>query len=175
MKIILAMVISIDGKTTKWDETNISKWASKEDQQYFADLVKKSEVVIMGSKTFESASPNIKLSPDTLRIIMTKNPEKYSNLEVKNQLEFTNLSPKKILENLKQRDKLKVLLAGGEQINSLFLKEKYVDELWLTIEPKIFGLGKTLLDQNKLELDLKLSEIKQLNDNTIILKYLIAK
>lgn len=76
MKVTAAMVVSLDGKTTKWDHSNIYEWTSKEDWLYFSSLIKNHKVIIMGRKTYEAAKSIIKLSPTTLRIIMTKKSRK---------------------------------------------------------------------------------------------------
>jgi len=44
MKVILAMVTSVDGKTTKWNNPDIYKWTSEEDQTHFFSLIEKSKV-----------------------------------------------------------------------------------------------------------------------------------
>ncbi len=34
-----------------------------------------------------------------------------------------------------------MLVVGGPHVATSFLKAQLIDELWLTIEPKIFGMG----------------------------------
>ena len=111
MKVILAAVISLDGKTTKWDLPDVVGLSSKEDQGYFFSTLAKNNLVIMGRKTFEIANPDIYKNPKKLRVVITKNPAKYKNVE--GRLEFTNDSPKKILSNLTKRGFKQTLLVGG--------------------------------------------------------------
>jgi len=67
-----------------------------------------------------------------------------------------------------------MLLLGGGTINALFLKESLVDELYLTLEPRIFGKGKTLVREGEFEVLLELMNIKRLNQSgTLLLKYKI--
>jgi dihydrofolate reductase len=63
-----------------------------------------------------------------------------------------------------------VLLGGGSFLNSLFLEKKLISEIVLTIEPKIFGAGLSLFNKD-LDADLKLLEIRNLNENTVMLHY----
>ena len=35
-----------------------------------------------------------------------------------------------------------MLLVGGSEVNALFFKNNLIDKLHLTIEPRMFGLGK---------------------------------
>ena len=173
MKVILAMVMSVDGKTTKWNDSKIYEWTSKEDQNHFSSLVKNSRVIIMGRKTFVAAKSIIKLSPKQLRIILTRNPEEYGNISIAGQLEFTDDSPKEILKKLKARGYTQVLLAGGEHVNASFFKEHLINEAWLTVEPHIFGSGNNLVAEEKLNIKMQLKSIRRLNKNgTMLLKYL---
>lgn len=175
MKVILAMVMSADGKTTKWNNPRLYEWTSKEDQNHFFSLIKKNKVIIMGRKTFIAAKSVMKLSPKKLRIILTKTPEKYADLKVAGQLEFTNDSPEEIIKKLKSRGYTEVLLAGGEHVNALFFKAKLINEVWLTIEPAIFGSGNGLVVGEKLDIRMQLKDIKKLNNNgTILLKYQVT-
>lgn len=174
MKVILAMVASVDGKTTKWNNPDIYKWTSKEDQIYFRSLVEKNNVIIMGRRTFDAVRLIIKLSPERLRIVMTKTPEKYVDLSIAGQLEFTNDSPRRIVNRLESRGYTQVLLVGGGYINTLFFKSKLIDEVWLTIEPYIFGFGNSLVAEEKLNISFQLRSVEKLNKNgTILLQYLV--
>lgn len=169
------MVMSIDGKTTKWSNPKIYEWTSTEDKMHFFSLVEKSKVIIMGRKTFIAAKSIMKLSPTRLRIILTKTPQEYADMQVDGQLEFTNDSPQELIKNIKARGYTQVLLAGGEQVNTLFFKAKLINELWLTIEPTIFGSGNNLVSEQKIDAHLQLQSIKKLNGRgTILLKYFVV-
>jgi len=45
-----------------------------------------------------------------------------------------------------------------------------IDEIILTIEPKIFGSGLGLFSKD-LDVNLELIEVKKINDNSIMVKY----
>lgn len=170
MKIILVVVTSIDGKTTKWDKPDIHDLSSKQDQDYFFSTLSKNNLVIMGRRTFEVANPDIYKNPKKLRVVITKNPKKYKNVE--GRLEYTSLPPKQIIANLEKRGFKQAMLVGGSEINSLFFKEGLVNEIWITIEPKIFGTGNDLTANQNLDVKLKLKSLKKLNKNgTLLLKY----
>lgn len=174
MKVILAMVSSVDGKTTKWTNPKIYEWTSREDQAHFFSLIEKSKVIIMGRKTFFAAKSIIKLSPKQLRIVLTKTPKEYANMAIDGQLEFTNDSPQKLIKKLERKGYTQILLTGGQQINTLFLNVKLINEVWLTVEPSIFGSGNGLVSEEKLDVQMQLKSIKKLNKNgTILLKYLV--
>lgn len=168
----MVMLSTLDGKITKGNDPDIYKWTSKEDQDYFFSLIKKNNLMVFGSKTYEAVKNRIKLSEDTLRVILTRNPEKYKDDVVAGKLEFSKESPRQLVERLQKMGYKTLLLLGGGIINSLFLKARLVNELYLTLEPKIFGEGKLLVDKVDLNTSLKLTSSKKLNpEGTLLLKY----
>ncbi len=172
MKIIMAAVSSLNGKITKRNDPNIYTWTSKEDSQLFFSLIEKNNLIVMGSKTYEAARSLIKLKKGKLRVVLTRNPKKYSKETIKEMLEFSSENPLQLIKRLENRGYKKILLVGGATINSLFLKSKLVNEIYLTLEPKIFGSGKSLLNEESLDISLKLISTKKLNrQGTILLKY----
>lgn len=166
------MVATINGKTTKGSTQGTASWASPEDQDYFFKTLQDNNLLIMGSKTYEVARPEMKLSPDRLRVVLTKRPQDYQHEASSGQLEFSSDRPRELLQKLEEKGYSQAILLGGARTNTDFLKEKLVDEIWLTLEPKIFGEGNDLLSSIDLDLDLKLLESEKLNDNgTLLLKY----
>lgn len=171
MKVILVAVSSLNGKITKGSESHIYSWTSKEDSQMFSSLIEKNNLIVMGSKTYESVRKIIKHKKNKLRIVLTRNPEKYSKETIRGSLEFTDESPLKLIARLGNRGYKKMLVVGGAVTNTLFLKSKLVNEIYLTIEPKIFGTGKNLISDENLDISLKLISIEKLNNQgTLLLK-----
>lgn len=175
MKIILAMVLSVDGKSTKWDLPDQS-WASKEDKTHLIKLISENNLILMGGKTYETAKNYIKPKTGKLRIVVTRDPQKFSADFIKDQLEFTDEPIEKLVNDLETRGFKQMLLLSGEGLNKQFLESGLVDELILTIEPKIFGLGNGIVKETKLDVQLKLLNYEKLNDQgTILLHYQILK
>lgn len=176
MKVILCMVMSLDGKTTKWNRPNIYEWTSKEDQKHFASIIQKHKLIVMGKKTYLAAKSNIQLAKGKLRIVMTKHPKKFKKISVPGQLEFVVDSPKEIVKICSKLGYKEMLLVGGETINTLFLKQKLINELWITVEPYIFGKGNGLFSEEMFDLNLKMKSHKKLNKKgTILLRYQVSK
>jgi len=64
------------------------------------------------------------------------------------------------------------LLLGGASLNNSFFKANFVNELWLTLEPKLFGSGNDLAGNAELDINLELFEMEKLNSQgTLLLKY----
>jgi dihydrofolate reductase len=170
MKTILIFVATLDGKVTKWGDPYVRKWSSKEDQEYFRKIWKDSRLIVMGSSTYNA--DRIKPSVNHHFIVMTSEPVKYKELEIPGQLEFSDKSPAQLSASLNEKGYKNMLLVGGPHIATSFLKEQLVDELWLTIEPVIFGTGGNFVINENLDIDLKLLSVEKVNKRgTLIAKY----
>lgn len=169
------MVSSLDGKITKHQDPKIASWTSAEDKKLFAALIKKNSLIVMGAKTYEAARDRIKLEPGKLRVVMTRHPDRYHKAQVPGMLEFTSETPRVLTKRLATRYH-DMLLAGGSEINSLFLKAKLVDELHMTLEPLLFGTGKPLVAPLPIDVSLKLLSVRKMNSRgTLYLVYKIEK
>jgi dihydrofolate reductase len=174
MKVTCVMLSPVDGKIVKWEDGDTYAWNSKEDQQHFDSFVKKATLIVMGRRTFEVAKPSPKKG--VLRIVMTGNPVRYDGLAVPGLLEFSRENPTTLVAKLEKRGYKNLLLVGGGGTNTAFFQAQLVDELWLTIEPKIFGKGKMIVNQTPMDIQLKLEMVKKLNkQGTILLKYRVDK
>lgn len=178
MKVILIDVSSLDGKLTRWTEDNVYNWSSEEDFLHFQKEKSKNNLLVMGSGTFNKVrdieKAGLKAEKERLRIILTKNPENYKQFEVAGQIEFTSDKPKELIERLEKKGYKQMLLASGGKLSTSFFEEKLIDELWLTIEPRIFGVGEPLVAEKKFDIKLQLLNMEKLNSKgTILLKYKI--
>jgi dihydrofolate reductase len=172
MKTILIFVSTLDGKITKWGDPNVRAWSSKNDQDYFDIIWNKTKVIIMGSGTYDPDP--VKPGPKHLFIVMTRNPEKYKSKEIAGQIEFTNEAPLHLVKRFENEGEENLLVVGGPHIATTFLKEQLIDELWLTLEPKIFGQGGSFVTEEKLDIELDLISADKINDKgTLITKYRI--
>lgn len=175
MLVVLAVVSSIDGKLTLGDLPP-RFWASDEDQKLFRLWLSEFPVIVMGRKTYEAAKAFIKLSEKNTRIILTRNPEKFKDEKVLGKLEFSSEKAVDLIGRLKRAGIEKVILVTGEEINSDFLDNNLVDELWLTVEPKIFGYGKSMAGELTKTVNLKLVDFQKINKKgTLLLKYEFEK
>jgi dihydrofolate reductase len=174
MKSILVFVTTLDGKITKWGDPHVMRWSSKEDQAYFKKTWKESPLIIMGSGTFDFDP--VKPDPDKLLVIMTRTPEEYGKYQVPGQLEFSNETPTQLTERFKKRGYEQMLVVGGPHVATSFFKEGLIDELWLTLEPKIFGKGGNFVIEQELDVELQQISCEKVNDRgTMIAKYAVIK
>ena len=164
MKIILIAAVTADGFIAR-DSNQLADWTSKEDKQVFVGLTKQAGVMIMGRNTYETIGRAL---PGRKTIVYTSKP--LDNAEV----QVTQAEPSELISQLAKEGFEEVAICGGQQIYDLFLSKGLVDEIYLTIEPKIFGSGISLaLSSN--DLDLHLLESDKLNDDTLLLRYEVKK
>jgi riboflavin biosynthesis pyrimidine reductase len=83
---------------------------------------------------------------------------------------FVNEKPQAILAELEKRGFKKVFVGGGSMINALFFDAGLIDEMWITVEPKIFGTGMRILSDKKRDINLTLKSVKK-DNQTVLLKY----
>ncbi len=180
MKIILIDVSTVDGKLTKWARDNIYEWSSPEDFAHFQKVKEQNNLLVMGSGTFEGVKNNetagLKPEKERLRVILTSKPNSYKKYAVAGQMEFSNESPKQLVSRLEKHGYKQMLLVSGGKVATSFFRENLISELWLTIEPKLFGSGEPLMQEGTFDINLKLLSIDRLNNQgTLLLKYTVLK
>jgi len=169
MKVIIYCAVTLNGKIARGQSDPLD-WTTKEDKGIFAIETKKAGVVVMGHNTFNSISHPLK---DRLNVVLTLKDKDSENLP--GFLEYTCQTPKQILETLKRRGFKKVFVIGGSVINTLFLRAGLVDEIWLTLAPRLFGDGISLVTDEHLEKKLNLLSAKKLAEGFIMVKYEVVK
>lgn len=167
MKVTLVMAMTLDGKIGKSPD-HFPDWTGKEDKKLFVELSKKAGVVIMGSRTFDTIGAPL---PNRKNIIMTRDQSRSSPWS---NLLYTTARPSEILEALEQEGYSQVILAGGALVNSLFAEENLIDEIIVTISPKIFGYGLSLFSQ-EISLELELEEVERVSRSLVCLKYRVLR
>ena len=162
----MMMAITADGKIAK-DSTQFADWTSREDKKLFVEVSKNCGVIMMGENTFKTFPAPLK---NRLNVVFSEN----QNNEAVEGVKWVNGDIEKVLEELAGLGYEKALLGGGAYLNSLFLEKNLIDEIMLTVEPKIFGTGLSLFSKD-LNADLKLIETRKLNDDTVLLHYEVKK
>ena len=163
MKVTLMMAVTADGLIAR-NNSHFPDWTGSADKRMFKQLTQKAGVVIFGSRTYDTIGKPL---PGRLNVVMTRHPERYRPHK---DLQLTSDTPETLLKDLSAKGYKEAILAGGAIINTLFIKPALVNEILITISPKIFGQGMTLFSES-LDLDLKLLNFQQLENNTMILRY----
>jgi len=169
------VVISLDGRITRPAEEGVS-FNSAADRKYFREALQEFDCCVLGAKTFLASKTGIlaNLSPERLRIVLTRHPVQYTAYHQPGLLEFINASPQEVMADLQRRNKHRCAVLGGGEIYALFLTHHLLDELWITVEPLIFGAGK-LFVPSQIDVQLSLKECVQLSEDTLLLKYAVQR
>ena len=166
MKYILLAASTLDGKIAKHDK-HFTDWTSPEDKQHLHKIMDTCDIIIVGNNTYKTA-----IKPLSKRncLVLSKSIKKLK--QTNNNLVYIdpeNTNLKKYLTTQKYKT---VCILGGTSIYSLALKNNMVDEIYLTIEPIIFGRGLNLFDINIKKRQFKLITSKKLNKlGSILLHY----
>ena len=160
--VTLMMAITLDGKIAK-DSSHFANWTSKEDKQIFRKISKEFGVFMVGENTYKTFPGPL---PGRLNVVFSRNKSPHREGDLK----YVQGDPKEVLRDLENMGYSKALLCGGANLNSLFLQNKLIDEMIITIEPKIFGAGLDLFG-NEFDADLKLIDVQQINENALNVKY----
>nr|AIA17331.1 RibD C-terminal domain protein [uncultured bacterium] len=169
MKISLMCAITLDGKIAR-NEHHFVDWSSREDKRLFFATTKRAGVLIIGNNTYRTFSAPL---PGRLHIVLTSDTS--DKINIPGQVEYTSASPEEIAADLKARGFEEAILAGGGQVNTLFLKANLIDELLLTLEPVVFGSGIDLFRSGELDARWRLVHMEKLNDiGSLHLRYTLA-
>jgi len=164
MKVILYMAVTVNGMIAKEDDS--TPWSEVEWESY-NNIVKKYGNLIIGRRTYELMSGDNSFSKlgNPLVVVLTSKKLKSS----KNV--FCARNPKEALDIIAKHEFKTALVGGGGQINSLFMKQNLVDEIYLDVEPLVFGKGVKLFADSEFEAKLELLEVKKMSDNLVQLHY----
>lgn len=164
MKVIIIAAITADGFIGR-DANHLADWTSKEDKQFFTETTKQAGVMIMGRSTYDTIGRAL---PGRKTIVYTNRPFETEDVEI------TTLPVEQLVTNLERAGYTEVAVCGGRAIYDMFLTAGVVDSVYLTIEPILFGAGVSLAS-SELSQRMKLTEVKKLNDDTILVKYEVPK
>jgi dihydrofolate reductase len=174
MKVSLLAAVSADGFIAESSD-QLADWTSKEDKRFFVSKTKEAGVLVMGRKTYDTIGRPL---PGRLNVIMTRNAELVSPPDMGERegasetLRYTSDTPKQIIESLRSEGFKEVVIAGGAEVYSLFMREGLVTDLFLTIEPVLFGGGVPLL-RDVPPVKLQLEESKMLGEQAVLLHYTV--
>ena len=170
MKIILMAAVTLDGKIAR-NHDHFVDWSSPEDKRLFYAATRRAGVLILGHNTFKTFPSPL---PGRLHIVLTTAIEGKEN--VPGTVEYTGDTPERIVADLTARGYTEAILAGGAQINALFLEAGLVDEMWLTVEPLVFGAGIDLFAGVVFDERATLLSVDRLNEGgTLHMRYALGQ
>jgi len=160
--VTLMMAITLDGKIAK-DSSHFANWTSPEDKKIFRKVSKEFGVFMVGQNTYKTFPGPL---PGRLNVVFSRSVTP----KHEGDLKYVQGDIKEVLKDLEKMGYKKALLCGGANLNTLSLEKKLIDEMIITIEPKIFGAGLDLFNL-EFDADLELIDLEKINDNAINLRY----
>ena len=151
MKVIAIWTQSLDGFIAKSSDDDLS-WGSKADKQWFAQVTRDIGVVVMGRKTAELIGKPL---PGRLNVVMSRKTG----------------GPREVLRRLSKYRR--VAICGGASIYTAFLREKLVDEIWLTVQPVVFGQG--IIPTSGVGMKLELMSQEAIGEGVVAMKYKVLR
>lgn len=189
-KIIATEFFTLDGLMSDpkdqmdWVTSNFSEDIGK----YEDDLYDNADTLLLGRvtyKIFESYWPSAATNPSTPKdgIEMAHKINSINKIVFSNTLEnvgwenttlVKEIIPQEIIE-LKRQPGRNMLIVGSASITQQFANLGLIDEFHLLIHPIILGSGKSLFNNIKDRVDLKLLKTREFESGVILLTYMPAQ
>ncbi len=169
LRVVLFAAVSADGFIGQDSAHRSLDWRSKADARFFIETTKQLGIIVLGSTTYKTFRMR-RAPPGRRLIVYTSNP---ASIEGEN-VETTNEDPQALVQRLEHEGGKALAVGGGATINKLFMDSGLVDEIYLTIEPVLFGKGVPLFS-GELRARLTLIEYRNLSDDTVLLHYAVQK
>lgn len=168
MKIILYMAITANGFIAKTDDD--TSWISKEEWNCYSLTTRTVGNLVIGHRTYNILTKQPEFSEfKDVKIVVIANKK----VELVSSNHFIAHSPKEALDILKNEKE--VIVAGGGKTNASFLSENLVDEIYIDIEPMVFGEGIPIFHGFSFEKELEFLGMKNISKNEIQLHYKVLR
>lgn len=168
MNVFIIAALSADGYIGLDDSHRATSWTTKADKTFFVERTKKAGTVVMGRKTFNTFARPL---PGRRLIVLSNNP---GAIDIEG-VEVTNETVTELVTRLNREGITELAVCGGTSVYSQFSQAGLVDEMYLTVMPKIFGKGVPLFN-TPLDNNLELVKSAQLEDgNSVLLHYRVVK
>lgn len=157
--------ITLDGKIGR-NEKHFSDWTSKEDKKFMRALLDTCDAIIVGNSTYKTA-----IKPLSKRncIVLTRTVK--SILKKRDNLVYVNPKGINLKKYIADSGHKSIAVLGGAQTYSYCLKNRMLDELYLTIEPVVFGPGIPLFAEKIGSKKVTVVSVKKLNRTGTVLIY----
>lgn len=122
----------------------------------FGEFIARVDAIVMGRKTYETVL-SFGQWPYTIPVFVLSN-----TLKIADKAEIISGSPSDIIKTLDNKGYKNLYIDGGKTIQS-FLKEDLIDEMIITVIPKILGEGVPLFEKGLGPLNFKAYKTEMLS------------
>ncbi len=175
MEMVLIAAQSLDGFITRHD-TPGAGFTSAEDKAWFPRVLQEFDASVLGGATYRAERSHFltNRTPGRRRVVLTRQPEVFSADALAGVLEFTAEPPAALVRRLAAAGHRRCALLGGGEIHRLFLEAGLVDQLWITVEPRLFGSGTPLVG-GRVDIALRWLSSESLGGSTQLLRYAVQR
>lgn len=166
-RFIAFVAASIDGRISL-SSKRLPDWTSKEDWDFFQKSLTRFDAVVVGRNTYEAAAERLR---NRNTFVLSHRPR---TLLRRGMVTFVNPVAVGLGELLTGYKRVAVL--GGGEAYRCMLESKLLDEIFVTIEPFIFGRGKEMFIGGTRTVSAHLLSMRRLNKNgTLLLHYQVNR
>jgi len=169
MKAILYMAMTANGYIAK--ENDETPWSDAVWDGYY-EFVKKRGNITLGRRTYEIMKEVNEF--EKLGFPITVVVSHSANRGSSGKTVFVS-SPREAIAVMQEKDVDEMIVGGGSTLNAGFFEEGLLDEIYLDIDPLLFGRGIKLFAETNAEAKLCLLEVIKLSEDTIRLHYKVFK
>lgn len=169
-KVILFIAASLDGYIAKPnDDLSFLSIVEQEGEDYgYTEFTKTVDTVILGRKTYDWVMKQVPAFPradkETYIITRTARPDKGKIIFYKGEM-------KELVLKLKAAKGKNIFIDGGAEVVHSLLKEKLIDEFYISIIPILLGRGVKLFKDGRDEQRLKFISAKHFEKGLVQLHY----
>ncbi len=169
-KLILYIAMSLDGYIAKPnDDLSFLSIVQEEGEDYgYGEFISTIDTVILGRKTYEWVLTQVAEFPHA-------NMETYvitrSSKPAEGNVNFYNGNLRELVKELKTRKGKNIFIDGGAEVVNLLMKEKLIDEFYISIIPVLLGEGVRLFKDGRPEEVLKLINVKSFRKGLVQAHY----
>ena len=135
--------VSIDGFIARHSGDFSFDWTSAEDKKHLRAMEGKADVLLLARKTFEVAKKNL---AKRNCIVLTRRVGGNGVKREGKLLVFLNPRKASLEKFVSAQGYKEVCVLGGRAAYNYCLKKGLLDDVWLTIEPVVFGNGISMFD-----------------------------
>ncbi|MBP6946008.1 MAG: dihydrofolate reductase [Candidatus Pacebacteria bacterium] len=166
-RFVAYVATSIDGRISL-EKRRLPDWTSKEDWKFFQSELAHADAVVVGRNMYLSAQS--RLQKRTTFVLSSR----VKNTLRKGTVTFVNPA----CQNLKKLFSVykTVAIVGGARVYQTMLDSNLLHELYVTIEPLVFGRGVSMFSDGVKTNRFELVSVKKLNTKgTLLLHYNLKK
>ena len=164
-RFVALVAASIDGRISLSEKT-LPRWTSKEDWRFFQRSLSRTDAVVVGRNTYRAAAKRLR-KRDTFVL-----SSRLRAMVRRGSVTFVNPANVNLTSLLAKYKTVAVL--GGGAVYRFMLESGLLDEIFITVEPLIFGRGKEMFAGGTRTTRFSFLSAKRLNrTGTFLLHYQI--